>query len=78
MVMVGSENVFKYLISLDFSWTKIRNLPVSFRMVPRPPPAQISRPMPASRQGTNPLAGGRGFRGLRFVGSAGEVVIDQG
>lgn len=33
--MVGPEDVPGPLISLAFSWAKIRNLPVSLRMVPR-------------------------------------------
>lgn len=34
--MVGPEGVLKSLILLSFSWAKIRNLPVSFRMIPPP------------------------------------------
>lgn len=33
--LAGPEGVSKQLISLTFSWAKIRNLLVSFRMVPR-------------------------------------------
>lgn len=32
--MVGPEGVVKSLILLSFSWVKIKNLPVSFRIVP--------------------------------------------
>jgi len=33
-LLAGPEGVLKSLILLSFSWAKIRNLPVSFRMVP--------------------------------------------
>jgi hypothetical protein len=36
MVVVGPEDVSETLILLGFSWARIRMLPVSFRMVPRP------------------------------------------